>query len=236
MSQWGLLGELKYRLVAVLGKALYTALSLTTDGELENRDATAPARAAGHPIIYAFWHGRLFVPLWTHRNRGIGILISQSKDGEYVARVANAFGFHTIRGSSTRGAEEGFRLLMDELEKGRDVAITPDGPVGPKYEVKKGLIFLARATNAAIVPVGMAIDRYKQLHSWDEFRIVLPFAYVLARYGDPIYVGEHSNKAEMEALRKQVEDELKRLTDDCEARVADARRTKRERKRHQCEP
>jgi hypothetical protein len=235
MPGWGVAGEAKFRLAGLVAKVFYRALILTTDGELENREAAARARAGGRPIVYAFWHGRLMVPVWTHRGRGIGILISRSRDGEYVARVAQGFGFHVIRGSSSRGAEAGFRALVAELEGGRDVAITPDGPRGPRYEVKKGLIYLARAANAAIIPVGIAIDRYRQLGSWDEFRVMKPFCYILARYGEAITVPERANKFEMEDLRLKVEEDLKALTADVEARVAEARRTKRERTRFQGE-
>lgn len=235
MSERGLAAELKYRLVGILGTFFYRLLTLTTDGELENREVAARAREDGHPIIYAVWHGRLMIPVWTHRNRGLGLLISRSGDGEYVARIAERFGFHVIRGSSSRGAEEGFRLLIDALVGGRDVAITPDGPRGPRHEVKRGLVYLARASNAAIIPVGIAVDRFKMLNSWDKFRVMLPFAYVLARYGEPIYVPEHSNKFEMEAIRQQVEASLKAVTADCESRVAEARRTRKDRVRYQGE-
>ena len=232
MGDFGPAAELKYRLVGLLGKALLRLLTLTTDGELENRTAADRARAAGHPVIYAFWHGMLMTPTWTHRGRGIGILISRSADGEYVARVADRMGFHVIRGSSTRGGEEGFALLLDTLRGGRDVAITPDGPTGPPHKVKKGLVYLARAANAAIVPVGMAVDRCRRLASWDEFCVMMPGAYVLAKYGEPIYVPERANKFALEDIRAEVEKTLNDLTADCEARVGEARRTKHARERH----
>jgi len=235
MPRLGLLAELKYRLAGYLGKALIAFLRVTSDGELENREVADRIRAEGHAVIYICWHNRLLIPVWTHRNRGVTILVSQSRDGEYVARVGEQLGFNVIRGSSTHGAEAGFRLLVDALESGNDVAITPDGPTGPKYEVKKGLISLARASGAAILPVGIAIDRYVTLASWDEFRVMIPGAYALARYGDPIYVPEHSNKYEMEEIRKKVEDTLNALNADCESRVAEARRTKRTRIRFQRE-
>lgn len=236
MSRWGFLGELKYRLVGALGSIFVRVLAHLCDGELENRDVPSRLRAAGTPVIYAFWHGRIIVPVWTHRSRGVGILISASADGEYVARVAEKLGFHVMRGSSTRGGEEGFRLLRECLLSGRDVAITPDGPTGPKYEVKKGLVYLARAAGAVILPTGIAIDKYKQFASWDEFRLPLPGAYVLARFGEPIHVGEHVNKFEMEQIRCDVEKALKRLDADCRARVQNARRTRHNRTRHKCEP
>lgn len=236
MAQLKLADEVKYRLAGSLGKALINTIAFFCDGELENRDAAARARSAGHPVIYAVWHGQITIPAWTHKNRGIGILVSQSRDGEYVARVVSKLGFHIIRGSSTRGAEEGFGLLVEALQSGRDIAITPDGPKGPRHEVKKGLVYLARAANAAIIPVGIGLDRYKEFaSSWDKFRVMLPTAYVLARYGEPIYVPERSNKFQMEDIRLQVQESLNALTVDCDSRVADARRTKRSRVRYKGE-
>ena len=234
MPERGLLDELKYGLAGVAGSLVVRALLAACDGELENRDAARRARERG-PVIYAFWHGRLMVPVFSHKRRGIGVLISQSDDGEYVARVADRLGFHVIRGSSTRGGEEGFRSLLEYLESGGDVAITPDGPTGPKYRVKKGIVYLARAAGASIVPCGVAIDRYWQMGSWDEFRVMKPGAYVLARFGEPIHVPEHFNKFELEGLRARVEDELNALTCDVESRVDDARRTRASRVRHQGE-
>jgi len=235
MSDWGLLGEIKYGVVGILGSTLVRFSKLFADGELENREVPSRARREGHPVIYAFWHGRLLIPSWTHRDRGVGILISRSADGEYVARVAEKLGFHVIRGSSTRGGEEGFRLMRECLLSGRDVAVTVDGPTGPKYKVKRGVIYLARASGAAIVPVGMAVDRYKQFASWDEFRAPLPGSYVLARFGEAMLVPERSSKQEMERLRLGLESKLNALTADCEARVVEARSTRRLRPRHQSE-
>lgn len=234
MPERGLLEEIKYGLVGLAGSLVIRALAATCDGELENRDAPARARVHG-PVIYAVWHGRLMVPVFTHRRRAIGILISQSDDGEYVARIAERLGFQTIRGSSTRGGEQGFRRLLEYLQSVGDVAITPDGPTGPKYKVKRGLVYLARAAGAAIVPCGVAPDRYWQMGSWDEFRATKPGAYVLARFGEPIYVPEKSNKFDLERIRAEVEDTLNTLTADVESRVHEARRTRTTRPRWQGE-
>ena len=235
MAAFGPLEELKYRIVGALARPIVFGLCALADGELENREVAHRLHAEGRRIIYAFWHGRMLVPVWTHRNSSVGILVSGSRDGEYGARAAKALGFHVVRGSSTHNAEEGFRALLRALEEGYDVAVTPDGPTGPKYEVKKGIIYLARAAGAAILPVGIAIDKYRQLGSWDEFRIFLPGSYILGRYGEPLMVPEHSSKLEMEAMRRRLEDELDALTRDVEARVAEAARTRHTRPRRQGE-
>lgn len=235
MPKYGILDEALFRLVAIAGKALMHFIRAAVTGELENREVATRVRASGRRIIYAFWHNRLMIPIITHRNRGIGILISSSRDGEYVARIAGKLGFHVIRGSTTRGGEEGFRKLVTAIDEGHDVAITPDGPTGPVYEVKKGIVYLARASGAAIIPVGMTADRYKALASWDSFRVLLPGAYVLARYGEPIIVPEHANKHEMEAIRARLEADLKVLNADVESRVREARLTRGSRPRYQGE-
>lgn len=230
------LDELKYRFVGLAGSLLVRALGASCDGELENREIPSRIRASGRPVIYAVWHGRLMAPVWTHRNRSLGLLVSRSADGEYLARVATKLGFHVIRGSSTRGGEEGFRLLLDELRAGRDVAITPDGPTGPRHEAKKGIVYLARVSGAAIVPTGLAIDRYHQFPSWDHFRVMLPGAYILARFGQPLLIPEKSSKHDLENYRLLLQDSLNSITADCESRVRSARQTRHLRPRYQVEP
>jgi len=227
----GFAAELGFRLIGAAGKAFMYSLVACVDGEIENREIAHEIRRTGRRIIYAFWHGRIIAPIFSHRDRGVAILVSQSRDGEYVARIAKALGFYVVRGSSTRGGEEGFRLLVDAIRDGHDVAVTPDGPVGPKYEVKRGIVYLARASGAAILPIGIAIDRAKQFKSWDEFRLMLPGAYVLASYGEPVIVPERSNKFRMEEIRQELEVSLNALNRDVESRVLQARRTKRDRQR-----
>jgi hypothetical protein len=128
------------------------------------------------PVIYAFWHSQMFPLIYTHRKRGIKVLVSSHRDGEIVAGILKVFGFRLARGSSTRGGTGGMKSLINTLKKGGSVAITPDGPKGPRWKLKPGLIELSKITGAPIVPVGVGYSRKIEVNSWDRFKIPLPFS------------------------------------------------------------
>lgn len=117
----------------------------------------------GRNIILAFWHGRLLMMPVMYRGLGVSVMVSQSKDGELIARTIRRFGIDSVRGSSTRGWMGGVKGLLKEVRKGRDMAITPDGPKGPKYEVQPGIIHLAQATGLPIIPMTFGASKKKPL-------------------------------------------------------------------------
>jgi lysophospholipid acyltransferase (LPLAT)-like uncharacterized protein len=150
--------------------------------------------------------------VWTHRNGGGGVLISQHRDGELIARVCERFGFRTARGSSTRGGETGALELMRFAAEGRSLGVTPDGPRGPAERVKPGVLWLAARTGLPVVPVASASRPFWRLNSWDGFRIPPPFARVAVGYGDPIRVSADLDDDGLEARRLEIEQGLTRLT------------------------
>ncbi len=112
-------------------------------------------------IIIAFWHGRqLMLPLAYH-GRGLSILISRHRDGELIARAMRAFGFSAVRGSTTRGGSSALRALVAEGRRGRDLAVTPDGPKGPRGIVQPGVIQLARLTGLPVFPLAFGASKKK---------------------------------------------------------------------------
>ena len=106
--------------------------------------------------ILAFWHNRLLLLPFIYRYRmhlkNIVVMVSRSRDGEFVANFLDRFGFHTIRGSSSKGGGQTFTQAIKMARKGYDIAITPDGPRGPRYQVQPGVIKLAQMTSLPIVP------------------------------------------------------------------------------------
>ena len=175
-------------------------------------DAVAPLWAARVPVIYAVWHGRIFLLPYLYGHRGCCVLASRSRDGEIVSRLVERFGLEPVRGSSTRGGGEALRQLTRQLWRGREVVVVPDGPVGPREVLKSGVIALARLSGAPIVPMAVGASRYWQLRSWDEFRIPKPFARCVMRFGEPIRVSVDADRAAQEAARKEVEAALRGLT------------------------
>lgn len=145
-------------------------------------------RSAGHPFIFALWHGHLLPLLWHHRDEGVMVLISEHRDGELVARAAESLGYGLIRGSTTRGADRALISLVRELQSGHEVAITPDGPRGPAERFAPGALVAAQRSDSFILPVVVSASRSWRLRSWDRFMIPKPFARVTVAYGPPTKV------------------------------------------------
>ncbi len=138
--------------------------------------------------LVTLWHGRMLVPIPRHRDSGHKVLVSPSDDGSIACRMLGYFGYKTIRGSSSKRPAKALREMLNELQKGGTIGITPDGPRGPRHTVNPGAAWMARATGYPILTVGCATDSAWHLNSWDEFTIPKPRARVVLVYGKPIYV------------------------------------------------
>src|SRR4051812_19721223 len=135
------------------------------------------------PLIVAIWHNRLATAMkvwqWAGPYRpsaGLAALISASRDGGFLARTFERFGVRPVRGSSSRRGAQALLELTSVIEDNYHVAITPDGPRGPKYVVQPGIISLAQLCAIPILPIGVFAHHKKQLRSWDNFQIPLPFS------------------------------------------------------------
>ena len=167
----------------------------------------------GGPAIYAIWHGRvLMIPALYGGRRTVHVMASRSRDGELVARFVRRFGFETVRGSTSRGGSEALRRLARLLRQGREVAVVPDGPLGPRGVVQPGVIALARLTGAPIVPLAFSAHPGWRLRSWDEFLVPMPFARSAVCFGPPLSVPADADRPGQEALRKELEVALAQLT------------------------
>lgn len=167
------------------------------------------AREKAENVIYASWHNRILLLVYTHRHQGINVIVSRSRDGELITRTIQRFGFETVRGSSSSGGSSALLSLLKKLAGGVDVAITPDGPRGPRYHVQMGVIHLAQKSGCPIVPFTVGASRKLVLRSWDGFLIPCPFARAILIYGEPVEVGPHSN---LEEKRRELEQRLMEIT------------------------
>jgi lysophospholipid acyltransferase (LPLAT)-like uncharacterized protein len=131
----------------------------TTRIRRENERVIREAESRREPYILAFWHGRLFLMPYAYPGRRIAILISEHRDGEFISRTMNRFGFLTARGSTTRGGAAGLKEIVRRLRLGWDAAFTPDGPRGPARKAQRGVIAAARLSGAPIVPVGFSCSK-----------------------------------------------------------------------------
>jgi lysophospholipid acyltransferase (LPLAT)-like uncharacterized protein len=192
-----------------------------------NRESIDRLWAAGAPVVYAVWHGRLLMfPYFYGRRRSVYVLASRSRDGELMSRFAGAFGFRVVRGSSSRGASTALRALARLLrDESAEVAVALDGPRGPRYVAQPGAVLLAKLGRAPIVPVGLGVSRGTVLGSWDAFVVPHPFARVVVVFGDPLVVPEDADRETLETCRRRLEESLHRLTTEAD-RLAGACRVR----------
>jgi lysophospholipid acyltransferase (LPLAT)-like uncharacterized protein len=142
----------------------------------------------GQPVVFLLWHEVLLPLLWRHRGQGVVIVVSEARDGQYLSDLAGSLGYRAIRGSSTRGGMRALLGAVRELQAGRSIAFTPDGPRGPRREIKPGVIAAAQRGGGVIVPLHAEADRAWRLHSWDRFMIPQPLSRVLITYGRPFSI------------------------------------------------
>ena len=153
------------------------------------------------PIIFVFWHRALLASSGHFRGQGIAILISQSFDGELIARTVERLGFVAVRGSSTRGGTAGLLAMQQAFAESRLVAITADGPLGPKYVAKTGAVQLAQLTGSPVCAFYVLPQRAWRLNSWDGFMIPKPFSRVVVAYPTPVpfHTGAEAMQASVQA-------------------------------------
>ena len=172
------------RALLLLGSGALSVLARTWRFRVINNGALDNLRAGKRAFIFSLWHGQLLPLLWHHREEGVVLLISEHKDGEMVARAAESLGYALVRGSTTRGGDRALISVIRELQAGREVAITPDGPRGPARKYAPGALIAAQRSGVMILPVVAVADKAWRLRSWDQFMIPKPFATVTIAYGD----------------------------------------------------
>jgi lysophospholipid acyltransferase (LPLAT)-like uncharacterized protein len=205
--------ELKLTAAGIAGSTLIRALMSTVRYRARNMELVDKFHAEGKRVIFAFWHGRMLIPAHYYRNKPVKILISRHADGEYIARIITRLGFGTIRGSTSRGAVAALRTMREEAQSGRwDLAITPDGPRGPRFVFQPGAVYVARETGMPILPAGLGFSEAWELGSWDGFKIPRPFAQGRILVGDPVTVPPDAGPEEVERCRRGLEEVMRALT------------------------
>lgn len=171
---------------------------------------------SGGKVIYMTWHQRMSYNFHLMGPRHLTIMISNSRDGEYAARVAQRLGFRDVRGSSSRGGSVALKKMTRKVMEGEPGGILTDGPLGPARVVKAGAVFMARSTGAPLIPVLWGADRCWTLNSWDRYLIPKPFARIAVCYAEPLWVPRSADTGELENYRRQLEDSMNRATRWCD--------------------
>lgn len=205
--------ELLVIVIAWIGHLFLSLLYATFRKKIINQKHLEEAEKLSSSGCYllAMWHHHILTMTICYRSIPLMVMSSQSKDGDYISGVLHKFGWKTARGSSSKRGKEALEEMIARLsDKNQDISgiLTIDGPRGPLYKVKRGIIEIARRAQVPIVPYAPINDRYWEANSWDKFRIPKPFSRFVCAYGRPIVVKEKINEDEMVELREEVKNSL----------------------------
>jgi lysophospholipid acyltransferase (LPLAT)-like uncharacterized protein len=157
------------------------------------------------PLLVLLWHDALLPLLWHHRQRGVVVVVSRARDGQYLVDQAHRLGYRTVEGSSHRGRVPAMRGALRALEQRAIVAITPDGPRGPRRVIKPGGLAAAQATGARVITLHAEARPASRLGSWDRFLVPWPLAKVRVAYG-PVFGVEPGERGVGEAVARATRD------------------------------
>lgn len=211
----------RQRAGALLLVLFIKAITATVRFRVVDRSGYFESPPAGQ-AIYSCWHNRLALCLRAYfdyaarRNntRGLAAMVSASRDGAFLTAILEAFKVQPVRGSSSRRGQQALLEMTRWAERGYDLAITPDGPRGPRYKVQPGIISLAQVTGLPILPFSSRLNWKIQLKSWDRFQIPILFASCEFRAMPPIHIPREAGNEERERLREQLEQVMTSITED----------------------
>jgi len=166
-------------------------------------------RRNGGVVLLCAWHQQFFSairPFKKYKTFNPGIMISQSRDGEIVAKIALRSGWNPVRGSSSKGGMEALRKMIAHLKKKKLALHIIDGPKGPSGIVKPGVIRLAHAADAVIVPFSVSAKKAWYFNSWDKFLLPKPFSKVILRFGEMIKFDRVKDREILERQRMRLEE------------------------------
>ena len=166
--------------------------------------------------IAVFWHGKMFAGWYVFGREKSSALVSRSKDGEILSRALKKWGYKVIRGSSHIGGKEAIELMKKSLEDGYSLSITPDGPTGPREQMKAGAAVLAKKTGKPIILTGICYKKKRVFNSWDKFELPRFFSEVTVKFSEPVYVPSDLDYDQTDALIKELGKRLSELNKSAE--------------------
>ena len=176
--------HIKFVVFPYLLKVLTLLITMTCRVRWHNRQAWQTLEKSEQAYVIGMWHNCSTICSWAMRGSGITVMVSDSRDGEYVARLATLFGINTVRGSSSKGAKKAIRDALGLLARKQAIAVTPDGPRGPKYSIQPGILWFAAAGNAPVLPLHIESSRQWVLNSWDGHCFPKPFSTIHISFGE----------------------------------------------------
>lgn len=188
-----------------------TVLCKSLKIEKENYSVIKNLNLKNQNYVLAFWHGTMLLPWYLHGAPNFAALTSKSKDGDLLAKILKKWKYQVVRGSSSTGGDVALGIMVDYARNKYSIAITPDGPRGPKHKFKAGAVVTAKKTKIPVVLAGVAFKRKKILSNWDKFEIPYFFTTAKVIYSEPIYVDSNLTYKETSAVISKCDEELNKL-------------------------
>ena len=207
----------KFHIVPILLRWLLSTIVWTCKFRYHNRAQFDQYLSTNQPFIVMLWHDCSTIAGWAMRNHPVTVMVSDSRDGEYVARLANALGIPTLRGSTSKGAEQALMQAMRLLRKNQPLAITPDGPRGPRYQLQHGGLWLAASTNVPIMHMHIKATREWQLKSWDQHRFPKPFSTIHVSFSAPWTIERQAMDNDLDEVVESVQNKMARHVHETES-------------------
>ena len=213
------------KLGGLLGSALIRAWIGTLDAKAAFYDLSVDPGAPENrrQKIYIFWHEYIMFPIYFRGHCNMSMLLSRHRDAEILSRVAYHLGFDFVRGSTSRGGVAAIRQLLAK-SRSMHLAITPDGPRGPRRQLAPGPVYLASKLGMPLILMGFGYDRPWRVNSWDRFAIPRPFSRARVILTPEIFVPPDLDREGLEHFRQKVERLLTRMSDDAEVWAQSGRR------------
>ena len=210
-----MLKKYRYVLAGMLQGSLYHFIriySWTFRFHIENEEIWLKYLQSGGKVLLCCWHQQFFSAIRHYKTYAAyhpALMISQSKDGDIIARIAEKTGWHTVRGSSSRDGSRALKEMIDHLLQSGFGGHILDGPRGPAGVVKAGVVRLARASGARVVPFYTSADRAWYFNSWDRFMLPKPFARVTLRFGEMLDLTSGESEEDFERHRVRIQEIMK---------------------------
>lgn len=196
---------------------LIKMLHQSCDRRILGQEYDITARPHKPPVLHACWHFAFPAIIYHFRHRNGILMVSRSRDGEWIARVLTHLGYECVRGSPKKGGSTALRQMLTLVRRGRSIGLIADGSQGPARKAQEGVLLLARHTQAPLVPVSMAAHPCWRFRSWDRTVLAKPFSRLVYGFGPPLRVEKDAGPMRMEEKRQELERVLNELTAQCES-------------------
>ena len=195
-------------LLAIIATLYILLVRITSKIKIEKNDSINFHWHNNQPFILAFWHNQLMMVrfAWPY-NKKLNILASGHSDGRFGSLIANLLGLKNIK-TSDNDKNVSLRPIFKLIKSNQYIAITPDGPRGPKEKASEGIIRIAKSNSIPIIPIGYWSSQNYKLKSWDSFLITYPFSKCSFVWGEEINIPKNTKDNELIDYQKILEKKI----------------------------